>query len=97
MFATVYGWSQEYILDQPYTKLRELQNSIRLREYLHDIKTFKLLNLAQGGDAAAVTKLFNLLKPTFKKQTEALPSGAIHHAAMDMSGFVVKQGSSHNT
>ncbi len=91
--ASVYGWSIEYSLDQPYTKLKELLNSIKFREYLQDMKLFRLINLAQGGEQRQVDDFFKQLKPKIVAKIPDKTQPAIKFEAMDLSGFhhIVKE------
>ncbi len=87
--ACVYGWSMEYILDQPYTKLRELLSAIRLREYLETIKLYRLHGLAQGGDDRQVQQFFNDVKPKIRKTETVKDQGQTqpNFEAMSLDGF----------
>ena len=86
--ASIYHWTIEYILDQPYTKLRELLNSIKFREYMESIKLFRLHNLAQGGDQRQVEQFFEQLKPKIAVKVKSEEGGpSISYEAMNLSGF----------
>jgi len=86
--ANIYHWTIEYILDQPYTALKELLNAVKLREYMESIKLFRLYNLAQGGDQQQVEKFFEQLKPKIANTTKSVrEDSTVAFEAMDLSGF----------
>jgi hypothetical protein len=82
-----YGWTIEYVLEQPYTKLRELLNSMKFRKYIDTMRLFRLHNLAHGGDNRTVEKFFEDMKPSIPELLDKEVEETIVYAAMDLSGF----------
>ena len=85
------GWSIEYVLDQPYSKLRELRHAIRLRKHVDHRILYILIGLAQGGKEKDVRDFFDRRKPIIPATEAEAGVAKVDGQAMDLLGLVFKQ------
>lgn len=94
--ASMYGWSQEYILDQPYPRLNELQKSARLREYGITRRALEIVRLAQVTEVSHIQDFINNIKPKVTKKeasrdaSEFSATPGIVGDSMDISSIIIK-------
>ena len=83
--ASEYNWTDEYILDQPYPRLKELVNCIDIRRYYTAVNSFREKVLSAGGGSKRdIEQYFEQFEPKSKTQEDQY----VVNDVPDLSGFV---------